>query len=174
MYSSYEQYDKIKYSAFEKMSYGKSSKMTSREKKVYLSHADEYTSWFVKQLHIQDKIDSGYNYLLTFTINPKKYDPTSKHDLKYIKDYIKKQLLRSPLKINKAYLVEEGTLLPKKKDDKQKHFHAAVNSSISLTKNLFNYYIKTIGNIDFSTTKVNNLLESLNYTSKDFAPDRVV
>lgn len=170
--STFASYDIKKYAIFEKLSHGK--EITHDEKKTVSPHMSEYSSWFQTELEYQDALLNSYNYLITFTINPNYYDPLDRHDVGYVKNYIIKQLQRAPLKILQAFISEEGDYEPKKKDHKQKHFHVAVSARKSLTKNLFHYYTKTIGHIDFSETRVSSLEEALNYISKDVSPERVV
>lgn len=108
-----------------------------------------------------------YFYLITFTVDPKKQGDKSTND---IKKYILKQLLRKPLNIVEAYLVQEGGAPSKK----HIHWHAVVRSTKPIKKDRFHYYIKTIGNIDVSRTKTDTIQEALNYISKEHQPTRVV
>ncbi len=124
---------------------------------------------FVEMWAKHHKIIKSYRYLITFTIDPKKYE---NQEIPYdgIEEYIIKQFTsRKALKISKAYISKEGDGV-----EKHIHWHVNVESTKSLTKDRFNYYIKKYGNIDFSPTKSQNLESGINYISKDTLPRQIV
>lgn len=147
------------------------SKMTQDHRSYMISHGHEILEAFKKYLNDNDNLSKRYRYLITFTVN------TKLNTLPYseVKKYIVKQLNRKPLKIVRAYIVEEGFENPdKSKGQKHKHYHVAIESTKFIKKNRFNYYIKKIGNIDVSKTKLDSLEEAINYISKDSTPEIVL
>lgn len=106
----------------------------------------------------------SYYYLITWTIN-KNICTKSESD---VDAYIRDQHRRAPLQITSAYLCKEYT----KKG--VPHWHSSVITKTPLKKDRFNYYRKTIGNIDISKTKHNSNLESLNYISKSTIPEQLI
>lgn len=104
--------------------------------------------------------------MYTFTKDPQKTKDVTN---KFLYEYIKKQLKRTPLQIIEAHIAQEG-------DDKDKHvhWHVAIQTTKPLRKDRFAYYTQKYGNIDPSKSKINSISESLNYISKDSTPVRVV
>lgn len=113
-----------------------------------------------------DAMRKEYMYLVTFTIDTKKYTEKNYDE---IKKYIIKQFQRKPLQVTKAQIVQEGN-----GKDKHIHWHVAVHTMTPLKKDRFHYYIKKYGNIDISKSKSNSYDELQNYISKEVVPIDIV
>lgn len=163
----FEAYQKLKYDAMQKMYDGKIAKMTPKERSLFITHISEYPTFFNLHLKLDDELKSSNCYLLTFTLNPKR---TSKSSIYEIDDYVKKTFLRAKLNILKAYYVQEGGKTTKKAI----HWHVSCCTSNKLNKDDFRHYIRTIGNVDISYSKTNDIYSALNYISKQNIPTRII
>lgn len=130
---------------------------------------DDLPSWhtaFKKQRDLHFKKSKRYIYMITYTIDPKKYPEVSDELIDEIEDYIKKQGQREALKVISYEYVRE------KHKNGRPHWHAVIETEKFLKKDRFNYY-KKYGNFDLSKTKAQTAQEALNYISKDNLPTKV-
>lgn len=142
-----------------------------------ISIVKQYTGKRLQQAYrIYKQGDTIYQYLITFTKNPKLLAQRHKNinDRNIlnneIKEYIKKQFHREPLKIKEAWLIEEGDDV-----DKHVHWHVGVRTTKPLKKDRFNYYKEKYGNLDINKSKCDeDLQEVINYMSKTGLPERII
>lgn len=99
-----------------------------------------------------------YLYLVTFTVDPKKYSGEEQED--EIENYILKQGNRPALRLIQFQLVKERC------KSGMPHWHAFIESEKCLKKDRFNYYISKYGKIDISKSKTNDEDEIINYIYK--------
>lgn len=101
-------------------------------------------------------------YIVTFTLakDHQNYDG--------IEEFIKSDIKRSALKISKAVLSREYT------KNGRAHWHAVVQTTRYLKKELFKYYIKTFGFIDITKKKERDFSSMLDYISKESTPMTVL
>jgi len=114
-----------------------------------------------KRMHKKNK---RYYYLITFTLRPDIEEKEEKNIFQYIISQFED---RPPLQISEAYIVQERT-----KSDRA-HWHVAVSSKVTLSKNMFHYYSSKYGFVDISKSRNNTLEESLKYISKDGTPTKL-
>lgn len=108
-----------------------------------------------------------YQYLVTFTIDPKKHpDWQSSATLEQTVDYIVESQQDRKLSLQMTFYAYSKEYTKKG----MPHWHAVVVTTKPLPKNRFAYFESTYGSIDISKTKVTTHLEALDYISKDVAP----
>lgn len=102
-------------------------------------------------------------YMITYTIKENLYDK----NIDYL-SFVKEDLLRPSLKLTQIYVVKEHT----KKN--VPHYHCAVETTRYLKKELFKYMSKKLGFVDCSKSNSNNIMEMLNYMSKESTPIKLL
>lgn len=141
--------------------------MTTEEIEHYFQLPD-----FAKQIRAFIKrgctFEKTYQYMITFTIDPKKYATINDELIEKIEEYIKAIPLRTALKITKFEMVRESH------KDGRPHWHTLVVSTKSLKKSLFTYYQKLYGNIDFSKSRVKCVNNIRQYISKSETPEVII
>lgn len=126
---------------------------------------------FAKMVKQYEQKNRTYTYLVTFTIDPKKWE-LNDNNYDVIESFILKTLKRRGLNILFSSIVREGS----DKDHKHTHWHCAIITSKCLKEQYFSTYISTYGNIDVAATVDQTLsiqdqiINKLNYMSKQNIP----
>ena len=122
-----------------------------------------YAMAYVKR-HRELQNIKKYRYLITFTIDPKKGSQPAK-----ALEWIKRNVINPLHKPLEVYYAEE------QHKNGQPHWHVVGVYAKSLKKNLFKYYEKMFGNIDFSKTiKGEGVEMGLGYISKENNPIKLI
>ncbi len=103
-----------------------------------------------------------FQYMITFTCDPRKIDIDDEIALKENENYILERLQRPALQITRLEFVREGT----DKDHKHAHWHCGVVSKRYLEKDMFKTYIKNVGKIKCEKSKRDNFDDILVYINK--------
>ncbi len=117
-----------------------------------------------------DKKNKVYQYMLTFTCDPKKVDVEDEVALASIEDEVLRLVQKPVLSIVRSEYVREGT----DEDHKHAHWHVGVVSKKFMKKEYFKSYIKNIGRIDISKSVENNFLDILLYINKCYESTTIV
>lgn len=111
-----------------------------------------------------------YQYIVTFTLNPKYVDLNDKKLLKKIELYIIQRFKRPAICAVRADIVQEGGV----GTDKQHHWHVALHSRKWLLKKSFKYYEDLYGFVDINKSTDNNYSNRLNYITKSDTPHQII
>lgn len=143
----------------------------------YISDQPRETFDYVKKwIKLNRSQNKNYNYMITFTMDPKKVDINDKDKVDKIEKFIVSQMNRQGLGIINAEYVREGG----DSDHKHIHWHVNIISNKFLRKRYFKTYTKNYGNIDISTSKnkfgsENSNYQSIHsYISKDTVPIQIL
>lgn len=112
--------------------------------------------------------DRSYNYMLTYTIDPKKHPDITTELVTKIEGYIEGIAERKALKLIQFEYVKE---LHK---DGRPHWHCLLTSKKALKKSMFIYYQKIYGHLDFSSTRGKTDQYIKEYISKDNTPKQLI
>lgn len=118
--------------------------------------SSDYDAFKAAIKRISDRKHRRYLYMVTFTIDPKKFAGQEDE----VEDYILSQNDRSALRIIQFELVKERC------KSGQAHWHALIETEKCLKTDRFNYYKSKYGNIDISKSKTNDEEEIKNYIYK--------
>ncbi len=117
---------------------------------------------FSKYLMLKIKKSKTFQYLITFTIDPKKHNVKDETLHRKIENYIKLRFTREAIGAIRADIVKEGST----KENIHTHWHVALKSSKWLLKKSFKYYEKLYGFVQINKSTNNNYENRLNYLNK--------
>lgn len=136
----------------------KQGKSTDWADEIFLSGISyTFHNEFKRQLKEDSSKDKKHVYMLTYTVDPNKYN---KGDDDKIEELIIAQKDRKALEIVTYAYVKESC------KNGMPHWHALIVTKRPLKKDRFNYYISKYGNIDISKNKAQITTEIINYMSK--------
>lgn len=129
-------------------------------KGLCLKHGESYP------LGIKDNIKEQNMYLLTFTLDPKKFPEVDNDLISAVQTYLEDQSKRKLGFTRYEYAMELH-------ENGRPHWHVAVQCSGILKKSAFKYYTSKYGTMDISRTRGKSFNTILDYISKDTIITRV-